>query len=194
METIALRIRQCNAEPAYWLFLSLSLPNQVLLVKRPNRKFDNIRSSPINPRNGRATVPAERAIEARRGFVLRVRGLGEEGEFGGDDGVEVIDEASACFAALCALACVRLDGQLALATRNKTCRLTPRFQSWSGANSIRYRIPPQRHPPVIVFGFGKDILVSLGDETLVRLYNVSMDLRVCKMMSLSKPSEIIAIG
>ena len=49
METIALRIRQCNAEPAYGLFLSLSLPNEVLLIKRPNRKFDNIRSSPINP-------------------------------------------------------------------------------------------------------------------------------------------------
>ena len=98
--------------------------------------------------------------------------------------MEVVDEASACFATLCALACMRLNSQLALATRNKRSRLTPRFQSWSGAKSIRYLIPPQRHPPVTVFGFGKDILISLGDETLVRLYNVSMDLRVCKMISL----------
>jgi hypothetical protein len=89
--------------------------------------------------------------------------------------VEVVDEASGCFAALCALACMRLNGQLALATGNKS-RLTPRFQSWSCAKSIRYLIPPQRHPPVIIFGFGKDILVSLGDETLVRLYvYMSMD-------------------
>lgn len=89
-------------------------------------------------------------------------GLGGEGQGVQGDGVPVDDEGAGLFAALGALAVVRLDVTQpgCLEFRGACCGydfylswLTCLMKSWSGGKVTLYLTAPQRQPPVMVLGF-----------------------------------------